>query len=203
VGQNETVNVGADRTRSVGQNETITVGANRTRNVGQNESVTIGADETRTVTGNRTITVGTGSEIHLVTTGSRFTKIKQFDALIVEDGPLTAQAVLGVIAISALTEGVSISGKTNVGIVAETESVEVFGNKLVNITGLDKVNAHGNNEANVSSKKISITATDEIIIGVDKSVIRITKQGVEISGPKISSASVGVHEITGAVVKIN
>jgi type VI secretion system secreted protein VgrG len=61
----------------------------------------------------------------------------------------------------------------------------------------------GNNEVSISSKKISISASEEIVIGVGPSSIKIDPTGVSTGGPKITSTAVGVHEISGALVKIN
>ncbi|WP_374402479.1 type VI secretion system Vgr family protein [Niveibacterium sp.] len=66
IGNDETTHVKHDRTETVDNNETITIGVNRSESVGKNESITIaaersldvGANATTTIAKNRSITVG-------------------------------------------------------------------------------------------------------------------------------------------------
>ena len=57
IGNNETITIGNDRTENVGNNEDITIGTNRTEKVGSNESIAIGSNRTETVGSNETVTV--------------------------------------------------------------------------------------------------------------------------------------------------
>ncbi len=57
VENDETTNVGHDRTEDVGNNETITIGNDRTESVGNNEDISIGANRTEQVGGNEDITI--------------------------------------------------------------------------------------------------------------------------------------------------
>ena len=57
VENNETHDVGVDRTKTIGNNESSTIGANRTETVGANETISIGANRTEMVGANETITV--------------------------------------------------------------------------------------------------------------------------------------------------
>jgi type VI secretion system secreted protein VgrG len=58
VGNNETAQIGVDRTENVGNNETITIGNNRTEDVGSNETVKIGNNRNMTVGDNEVLSVG-------------------------------------------------------------------------------------------------------------------------------------------------
>ena len=55
---NETTNVGVNRTENVGNDETISIGNNRTETVGVDETITIGSNRTENVGANETITIG-------------------------------------------------------------------------------------------------------------------------------------------------
>ncbi len=57
----ETTNVGHDRSEDIGNDEIINIGSNRTETVGSNETVSVGANRTETVGGNETVTI-TGNE---------------------------------------------------------------------------------------------------------------------------------------------
>jgi len=63
VGHDEKITIGNNRTEQVGVNESITVGSNRTRIVGQNETVTVALMRTHTVGVNEAITIGATQEI--------------------------------------------------------------------------------------------------------------------------------------------
>jgi type VI secretion system secreted protein VgrG len=65
VENNETTQVGSNRTEEVGGDETITIHGNRTETVDNNEDITIGVDRTENVGSNEDITIG----------GSRTTRI--------------------------------------------------------------------------------------------------------------------------------
>jgi type VI secretion system secreted protein VgrG len=54
-----------------------------------------------------------------------------------------------------------------------------------------------------SPKKIEIVSTEEIALGVGSSTIVMKPTGIEISAPKISSSAIGIHQISGALIKIN
>ncbi|KAG1651249.1 Secreted effector protein PipB2 [Nymphon striatum] len=58
VGNDEDITIGNNRTEKVGVNEDITIGANRTEKVGANEDITIAANRTENVGANETIMIG-------------------------------------------------------------------------------------------------------------------------------------------------
>jgi type VI secretion system secreted protein VgrG len=55
----------------------------------------------------------------------------------------------------------------------------------------------------ISAQKITISGAQEITIGVGPSSITIKPDGVQISGPKVSTTAVGINEISGALIKLN
>jgi type VI secretion system secreted protein VgrG len=54
----------------------------------------------------------------------------------------------------------------------------------------------------VSGKDVSLKGTTLVELGVGSSAIKVEAAGITVSGPKISSTAVGIHEIQGAVVKV-
>ena len=58
VENDETTNVGHDRTEDVGNDETITIGRHRTEKVGKDETISIGNDRTEDVKNNESVTIG-------------------------------------------------------------------------------------------------------------------------------------------------
>ena len=55
----------------------------------------------------------------------------------------------------------------------------------------------------ISAKKITLAGTQEAKLQVGSSSVTVDAKGVSSGGPKISSAAVGIHEISGALIKIN
>jgi type VI secretion system secreted protein VgrG len=55
----------------------------------------------------------------------------------------------------------------------------------------------------LSGKKIRVTGGDEVKMGVGNQNVSCDKQKVATSGAAINSSAVGMHEITGALVKLN
>jgi len=58
IGTDETISIGNDRTESVGNNETISIGVNRVESVGADETITVGSNRTENVGSNETIGIG-------------------------------------------------------------------------------------------------------------------------------------------------
>ncbi|MDH5546762.1 MAG: type VI secretion system tip protein VgrG [Gammaproteobacteria bacterium] len=65
VAKNETITIGDNRTESVGKNESISIGENRSEDVGKNETVSIGENQTLSVGKNRTVDVGKNETISI------------------------------------------------------------------------------------------------------------------------------------------
>lgn len=58
VGNDETISIGNNRTGSVGVDEKISIGSNRTESVGANETISIGSNRTEQVGANESISIG-------------------------------------------------------------------------------------------------------------------------------------------------
>lgn len=55
----------------------------------------------------------------------------------------------------------------------------------------------------MSAERILVQAGTELTLVVGNSVIVIKPDGIEVSAPKITSTAVGMHVISGALIKIN
>lgn len=142
VGNDETITIGNNRTEQVGVNETISIGSNRTETVGANESITIAISRARTVGVNDAITVGAAQEI---TVGA-------------------AQA-------------------TNVGIDQST----AVGNNQSNTVGKDRSSDVGDNDTLNVGKKLTIEAGEEVLLKTGKASILMKKDGtITIEGKDIT-----------------
>ena len=73
---------------------------------------------------------------------------------------------------------------------------------IVMLTGKN-VNIVADDTVTISGKQIAIKGQQEAKMGVGTQSVTFNNQKVEVAGAAITSAAVGVHEITGAMVKIN
>src|SRR5262245_19944433 len=170
-------------------------------------NTTINHDQTNTVTGKITeeidkdtsITIKTGNLSHSVNTGTASYSVK---------GAVT-QKFLDIWD-SKVTGKVSIKSNADILIDSDTKiTLETGGSQLVmessgaiSLIG-SKITIIGNDEVGVSSAKTSVAGKTEAKFGTGNQSIATDAAKVAISGAGISSSATGVHEITGAVVKIN
>jgi type VI secretion system secreted protein VgrG len=93
-----------------------------------------------------------------------------------------------------------------------TNTIKIEGNANILIQAVDEimlqVGAHfisinKNGQIIISSDTIVATARTEAQMGVGNQNVTFDTQKVATSGATINSSAVGMHEITGAVVKIN
>jgi type VI secretion system secreted protein VgrG len=147
--------------------------------------VTIGTgktpgDESLTVIGKRTKKVNKDETVTVV--GKRTETVQKEQSLTV-----TKKRTVSVGADDTLT----VSGKLT----------QIAKNLVVKVA--ETITAIGNKEVSVSGQRVSISAKQELKIGVGSSAITIKPDGLQVSGAKITSTAVGPHEISGAIVKIN
>lgn len=55
----------------------------------------------------------------------------------------------------------------------------------------------------VQGKTITLTAADTLTLQVGQSAITLRADGITVSAPKITSTAIGMHEISGALIKLN
>lgn len=205
VGRDETLFVGNDRTKSVGNdqsetigvNKTITVGSNHTETVGGNMSQTVGLSKTETVLQAKTETIALAKTLNI---GAAY-QIAVGGAMNQSIGGLKATEVVGNStelvggAKDTTVKGkISVTGDDVVHVTAATEIKLSVGDSTIKITG---------DAIHLDSQKIILTAKKEIVEGSGASSVTIKPEGVETSGPKVNTTAIGVHEISGAMVKIN
>lgn len=207
VGNDQTNSIGNDRTKTVGNDEHNTIHNNRTTVIEEGNELLVvqtadrtviveTANDTHVVKQDRTSIIESGNELIQVQEGLREVIIKQDDTLVVEDGDLNVLVN---------------TGDANYGVATGNRAVSVKGEMTYASEG--KAALSTEDEATILSKKgmtisstedkIMINAAKEIVLTVGTSSITIKPDGVTISGPKISSTAVGIHEISGALIKIN
>ena len=174
IDHDETTHVKHDRTETVDHDETTTIMHDRTDSVVNNEIITIGVNRTELVGSNEVVTIG----------ASRTVTVGAGDVLTV--GGVRAVTVGG-------GEVIAVGGALAV----------TAGNEATVTVGVSGLTMKKDGSIEVSGKKIQVSATEKIMIGVGASMITISTSGIEISGPQVGISAVGTATLSGALVKIN
>ncbi len=189
VGNDQSISVGHDRSVTTENDETITISKGK-----RVRTVKTGTDEVKVETATRTVTVKGDSTLN-VTSGGRLVKVDTKGyTLAVKNGHT--------ITVSTGGSSTTVSGGDH-SITIGAGSSTISASNGLTLTTPKNLTAIGNVKASVSGDKVSITGKTEVTIGVGSSSITLNAQGVSIGGAKISSTAVGVHEISGALIKIN
>ena len=151
VKNNETTEVGNDRTENIGNNETITIGNDRTEKVGNNETITIGNDRTESVGNNEDTTIG-GNQ-------TEFIKQSQTETVLLAKA-LTVGAAYQVSVGASKNETVGLSSTEQVGILKQT----VVGKRYILQVGNSSLTLNADGTIVLEGKKIAINGAKKVEI---------------------------------------
>ncbi|WP_434391124.1 type VI secretion system Vgr family protein [Melittangium boletus] len=225
IDKNQTLAVKGNRTRTIDKDETVTVHQNRTKTVDKDETRTIHGSRTTTIDVNETVTISgerketvTGKET-ITLQNERVTSITQNDQLSVNADKSTQVTGSYTIAVGpnfvvtqggttlALSEGhadlqaeKSIRAHNPSGVLELAETGGVV--RLVANNTLELVCGNASIVLDKSGT-ITLSGTQQVALGVQQSTITLEPPGVTVSGPQLTSSAIGIHEITGALIKIN
>lgn len=194
------ISVGGDQSTTVTKNETQTYKTNRTMDVTGTNSDTVhgahsgtylagstvlvsGGDDTLTVSTNRTATIASAYNIiaggkYQVTNGSNIILLEGSGAAMT-NGQCTVAFDAGNVTLEA-PGNIQITAGGEISLVCGAASITIKSDGTIDVAGAQKVN-----------------------VGSGSSTVACEPTGVSVSGTKISSAAVGMQEISGALIKIN
>jgi type VI secretion system secreted protein VgrG len=215
VSGNENASIGGDRSKTVTGNETNAINQTRTTTVTLADTQNYLATRTTTVTAVDTLTVNTGPRLETYNSG-RTTVIQKFDNLTINKANKNT-TVHGQFNITSdehfkLQQAASqVFVKNKVFI--ETDGDIELKNGGTHYTGGQggKLTLNVNNEIKITCGAASISLKKDgtiEIVGVNVRVGNASNNasfepaGATISAAKISATAVGIHEISGALVKI-
>jgi type VI secretion system secreted protein VgrG len=192
VKNDETHDVGHDRSKTVGNDETTTITGNRTESVGKDETITItgarkedvGKDETIAITGARTESVGKDEKISI--TGGRTEDVGK-------------------------DEKISIGGNRTED-VAKDEKISITGGRTESVTKDEAVTVSGKRSHSVGKddtlsvgKKLLIDAGEEIVLRTGSASVTLKKNGdIVIKGKDITvdgSGKINVKASSDVIIK--
>jgi len=191
VGNDEKITIGHDRTEDVGNDESITIGNNRTENVGNDESITIGNNRTENVGKDESITIGSNRTENVgadesITIGSNRTENVGKDESITIGANRTENV--------GSDESISIGGSRSEN-VGKDESVSIGAGRSVSVGADDSLNV---------SKSLSASAGDQIALNTGSASIVMKKNGdITINGKNITIKGSGNVVIKGSKILEN
>ncbi len=201
-----TVHAQYDMSTTVEHDDTQTV-------VSGDRTITVKAGKhTETIKGDTAITIQTGNHSLTVQTGTHTETIKGNTSIIVQSGAysLDVQANTHTHHVKgAVTENYDATQDTNVNgnITIKTKTAKIT---LDAAAGTEILLKCGTSMMSMTPSSIKMSATDieitggnSVKVGVGNQNVTCDKQKVATSGAAINSSAVGMHEITGALVKIN
>jgi type VI secretion system secreted protein VgrG len=179
---------------------------------------TVEHDMTDTVkSGNRAITIAAGTHTESIKKDTSITVTDGNYALTIAKGTATVKVekkvtetfndaqettVKGNITITSSTGKIDIEAANEIKLHTGDSTITLSKSGEISIKG-KKISIVGDDEIKASAKKVGVSGGDEAKFGVDNQQVTCDKQKVNLSGAAINSSAVGMHEITGAVVKIN
>jgi type VI secretion system secreted protein VgrG len=165
VGNNEKITIGVNRTESVGKNESISIGKNRSEDVGENETITIGADRKENVGKNESISIGDNRTIDVgkdenITIGSNQTENigKSLKLSVGKDrnSQIAKDDVLKVGEKLAVLAGDEITLKTgSASIVMKKDGTITIKGKNIKLQGSGKIDIKASSKITMKGSKIS------------------------------------------------
>jgi type VI secretion system secreted protein VgrG len=188
----EDLTITKDRTVTVKATETRTIEKALTENYNNTRTTTVKLDDTETISeGNKKVTVSTGTT-DIISKGAF--KIAQNASSTLELAGKFSLATPGTMNLS--NEKTTFTGDDG-GVITLNAASDV---KI--ICGGSTITMSKDGTIKIDGKEITLAGKALIELGVGSSVIKLEPAGVTVSGPKISSAAVGIHEVNGAVIKI-
>jgi type VI secretion system secreted protein VgrG len=206
VGHDEKITVVNNRTESVGVNEVITIGSNRTEQVGANESITVGSNRTRMVGANETVTVAL-MRAHTVGVNEAIT-VGANQAITVGVNQATTVGVDQANTIGAnqantvganQTNNIGANETSNIGAnqsnTIGADQTNSISNNQTDSVGADRTTSITGNDTMKVGKVLAVEAGDEIVFKTGDASINMKKDGtIEIKGKDISI--IGSGDIT-------
>jgi type VI secretion system secreted protein VgrG len=233
VGGSQSCNVSGDQSNTVGGDQSNTVDKNQSELVNGDAVLDVGGERRRTVVGNDTLIVDAsrrvlvnGTEHHQVQRllteefdGGRTTTIANSSGEVVSSGDKAVAVAEGAMSLSAktaititqngahtmiLADGATLSTTADFRVTNGKVSVSSKGGAL-SVSAADELSLTCGSASIVLKKdgSIDVQGSKTVAVGTPGTSFVADPSGAAISAPKIATHAVGVHEIIGALVKIN
>jgi type VI secretion system secreted protein VgrG len=160
----------------------------------------VGGKFTEEIDKDTSITIKTGKLEHKVNTGTASYYVK---AAVTEKFDDTWNSTTkNKIMIKSATNEIVIDASTKITLVTGASKLVMENSGAISLTGT-KITIIGNETAKMSSAKTEVTGSSEAKFGTGSQNVTTSPAKTAIAGAAINSSAVGMHEISGALVKIN
>jgi type VI secretion system secreted protein VgrG len=132
--------------------------------------------------------------IHVGTAGGHLIDLK-------DNGAEIAISSTGKIAITAVEQLTITVGEAS--LLMKKDGTIALGGKDITIAATASLTMGGKTVSIDGADKLGGTSKTELSLGVGPTKVELKPDGLTTGGPKISSSAMGVHEISGAVIKLN
>ena len=211
-----------DMSTTVKHNQSTSVGADRSVSVGGNHSVSVTGTQSTTVTKKETQTYKAEREMKV--TGTNLDEITGAHTGKYHAGRTETVEKGDTLEVVGSDKTVTVHGEYNT--TADTQFKVTQGGNTLFMKGKDIVVNNGGCEVNLSGSSATVTANSEVAIKCGSASISMKSDGTieitgvkvkignannnaafepsgtTVNGVKVTSASVGMHEISGALIKI-
>lgn len=177
-----------------------TVEHDDSQTVHNNRTVTVNGTLTETIKKATKITISEGPYEHKVAANTAKYTVKGAITETYQDTQSTT--VTKDITIKSNTAKIDMNAATEIKLVTGASQLLMKKDGTIKLTGKN-ISIGGDTSIKIDAPQIDASGKKAIKVGVGNSVTKHDPQGVTTSGAKINSSAVGVHEIKGAVVKIN
>jgi type VI secretion system secreted protein VgrG len=163
-----------------------TVEHDDTQTVHNNRKIDVEGTHTETIVKDTTIQVTEGNFVHQVQTGKASYYVKDDIAEVYDATQVTVV-------------------KKSIDMASSQSYVHVYADKdeIMLKSGLSSIVMKKDGTIEISGKNITITGSDMVKSQVPPQSVTCNPQMVSVQGAKINSTAVGMHEISGALIKIN
>jgi type VI secretion system secreted protein VgrG len=216
VKRHQTNTVKGNRTVGVTGNHSESVSGKQTVSVTKDRALTVDANETRTIKGKETleVTEKTTETFH----GVRVTTVEKLDDLETKSANKNAK----------IDGQCNVTVKDHFKVVHDSDELLIanvmYGNftdkvefkvgpNSLSITKNGKISIHADKEISLTCGGSSLTIKQDgtveangakkVGMGSGSSSLIAEVAGITVSGPTISSSAIGLHEISGATIKVN
>jgi type VI secretion system secreted protein VgrG len=194
-----TIHAQYDMGTTVLHDKTTTVKNDDTQTVENNRTITVNGTHTETIKKDTTITVSEGNLIYSISAGASTTTVKKD---VIENYQASQATTLAEKLLVKAGDKVVIEAGELIQLVAGDSSIVLKKDGTITIIGKN-VAIEGTAEVRVEAPKVAVSGGDEAKLGVSNQQVTCNTMKVNISGAAINASAVGMHEIAGALVKIN
>jgi type VI secretion system secreted protein VgrG len=171
-----------------------------TQTVHNDRTITVDGKHTETITGDTTIKITEGKLAHDVVANTADYHVK---GAVTENFDATqATTVKDNITIKSLEGEILIKAAKKITLHTGDSKITLHANGKISIEGVTII-VTGRTDIKESAPTVEICGTQQTVMGVSSQTVTCDTTKVATSGAGISATAVGVHEISGAMVKIN